>query len=149
MKRPIFQYKSIYWIAVLVNIIVSFFYGISSYSIVVSSEIYTGNFISILLILITWIGSLISLFFLIRKNKLGIIVHSIVLILVMINFLKIIFDALFYKEKIEAGHSSDDYIISSAVYLVIFGIWLVLVRQYKFRNSQADLQIEEIGKHTD
>lgn len=149
MKRPVFQYKSIYWIAILVNITVLFLYGNTSYSILASSEIYTGDFISISLIIITWIFSLISLFFLIKKHRLSIIIHSVVIVLVILNFLQIIFKARSYKGIIKEGHTSEDYMISSVIYLVIFGIWLVLIQKYKFRDSQVDLQIEEIGKHTD
>ncbi|MDN5478897.1 MAG: hypothetical protein L0G39_18385 [Chryseobacterium sp.] len=149
MKRPIFQYRLIYWIAILVNISISFFYGTFTYSMAASSDIDSKEFFSVLLIAITWILSLVSLFFLIKKHKLASVVHSLVLILVIINFLKIIFEAVFYKQKLQEGLSSEDYIISSAIYLLFFGIWLIVVRYYRFIDSKVDLQIENIGKHTD
>lgn len=114
-----------------------------------SSDIDSKEFFSVLLIAITWILSLVSLFFLIKKHKLASVVHSLVLILVIINFLKIIFEAVFYKQKLQEGLSSEDYIISSAIYLLFFGIWLIVVRYYRFIDSKVDLQIENIGKHTD
>ncbi|SIS32115.1 hypothetical protein SAMN05421639_10266 [Chryseobacterium shigense] len=59
-----------YWIAIVVNISISFFYGTFTYSMAASSDIDPQEYISVLLIAITWILSLASLFFLLKKRGL-------------------------------------------------------------------------------
>ncbi|PQA95094.1 hypothetical protein B0A69_06490 [Chryseobacterium shigense] len=87
--------------------------------------------------------------FFIKKKRFAVVSHSIVLVLVIINFLKIILEAVFYKKQMQKGLSPEDYIISSAIYLLFFGIWLILVRHFRYIDNKLDLQIENIGKHND
>ncbi len=146
MKRKVFKYKFVYWIAVLVNLIVTILYMNYSYSIFLNSTFETKDLFSISLIFLTALFSVFVLIFLIIKHKLAVLLYSIFLILIIVIFFKTIFEALSDSKNFTNGAQPADYIISSVVYLLFFGSIFILIQKYKFKNIANDLEIDEIGK---
>lgn len=146
MKRKVFKYKWVYWVAIMVNLIVMILYCNYSYSIFLNSTFETKDLFSISLIFLTALYSVLTIFFLIIKHKIAVLLYSIFLILIFIMFLKTIIEALGDEKNLTKGVEPMDYIISSIVYSLFFGIVFFIVQKYKFKNISNDLEIDEIGK---
>ncbi|MBP2616203.1 hypothetical protein [Chryseobacterium jejuense] len=149
MKKKIFQYGLVYWLAILINGIISFFYLAYSYSILISPEIDPKDIIPLILIVLIGVFSPIPLYFLIRKHRLAVLTYSILLILVITNFLGSVLWIVISEGKTKDGLPQSDYLLSLGIYLLIFGLWLIIVRKYRFKGMKTDLEIENIGKHED
>lgn len=146
MKRKVFKYKWVYWVAIMVNLIVMILYWNYSYSIFLNSTFETKDLFSISLIFLTALYSVLTIFFLIIKHRIAVLLYSIFLILIFIMFLKTIIEALGDEKNLTKGVEPMDYIISSIVYSLFFGIVFFIVQKYKFKNISNDLEIDEIGK---
>jgi len=141
MKRKIFQYGVVYWLAILINAIIAFFYLNYCYSILISSHINSKDILPLALIVLIGGFSPVALFFLIKRHRLAVLTQSILLLLIVINILgALLMDVFFFKS---------DYVLSYGMYFLLFGLWFIIVRKYRFKGSKVDLQIESIGKHKD
>lgn len=146
MKRKVFKYKWVYWVAIMVNLIVMILYWNYSYSIFLNSTFETKDLFSISLIFLTALYSVLTIFFLIIKHRIAVLLYSIFLILIFIMFLKTIIEALDDEKNLTKGVEPMDYIISSIVYSLFFGIVFFIVQKHKFKNISNDLEIDEIEK---
>lgn len=141
MKGKVFQYGLVYGLAMLMNAVIAFFYISYFYSILITPNIDYTDSIYIVLIALIALFSPVALFFLIRKHRLAVLMQSVLLILVIINILSALLVDVFFKES--------DYFISYAVYFLLFGVWLIIIRKYRFKGDKVYWQIENIGKHED
>lgn len=149
MKRKVFQYGLMYWLAVLINIIISYYHIAYSYSILISPYIDSKDIFFLTFIVLVGIFSVVSLYFLLTKHRLAILTYSILLVLININILVCIFEAAVYNEKTKNGTPHSDYLLSLGIYLFIFGLWFIIIRRYRYKRGIADPEIENIGKHED
>lgn len=149
MIKKIFQYGLVYWLAILINLIISFFYLSYFYSILISPYIDPKDIFFIILIALIAVFSPIPLYFLIRRHRIAVLTYSILLILVIINILSTILLVFLSKEKINNGRPQSDYLLSYEIYLLIFGLWFIIVRKYRFKGRKIDPEIENIGKKED
>lgn len=139
MKKKVFRYKFVYWLALLVNVIffISFGYGI--YNRVVLNTVF--DLYSIIILIITVLSAL-SFILLIKKNKLSILTFSISLILISstitFSIIKSILEGSF-------GGDSIDYIMPPIVYFVLLGL-LFLIIKYKSKVDYFQLEINQIGQ---
>ncbi|MCW3168244.1 hypothetical protein OMO38_06865 [Chryseobacterium sp. 09-1422] len=139
MKKKVFRYKFVYWLALLVNVIffISFGYGI--YNRVVLNSVF--DLYSIIIFIITVLSAL-SFILLIKKNKLSILTFSISLILISstitFSIIKSILEGSF-------GGDSIDYIMPPIVYFVLLGL-LFLIIKYKSKVDYFQLEINQIGQ---
>lgn len=139
MKKKVFRYKFVYWLALLVNVIfiISFGYGI--YNRVVLNSVF--DLYSLIIFIITVLSAL-SFMLLIKKNKLSILTFSTSLILIssLITFsiIKSILEGSF-------GGDSIDYIMPPIVYFVLLGL-LFLIIKYKSKVDYFQLEINQIGQ---
>jgi len=139
MKRKVFKYKFVYWVALLVNVIffISFGYGI--YNRIVVNAVF--DLYSMIIFLIA-VLSVLSFLLLIKKNKLSILTFSISLILISstitFSIVKSIFDGGF-------GGDSMDYIMPPIVYFLLFGL-LFLIIKYKSKVDYFQSEIDQIGQ---
>lgn len=146
MKKKVFKYKFVYWISIVINLIVLILYGNYSYSIFLNSSFETKDLFSISLIFLTTLFSVLTIVFLLIKQRFAVLLYSLLLILIVIMFLKTIFEILSDEQKVVNGNEPIDYVISSVVYLLFFGTVFLLVQKYKFKNTPNNLEIDEIGK---
>ncbi|KUJ52270.1 hypothetical protein [Chryseobacterium sp. JAH] len=139
MKKKVFRYKFVYWLALLVNVIffISFGYGI--YNRVVLNSVF--DLYSLIIFIITVLSAL-SFILLIKKNKLSILTFSILLILISstitFSIIKSILEGSF-------GGDSIDYIMPPIVYFVLLGL-LFLIIKYKSKVDYFQLEINQIGQ---
>ena len=139
MKKKVFRYKFVYWLALLVNVIffISFGYGI--YNRVVLNSVF--DLYSLIIFIITVLSAL-SFILLIKKNKLSILTFSISLILISstitFSIIKSILEGSF-------GGDSIDYIMPPIVYFVLLGL-LFLIIKYKSKVDYFQLEINQIGQ---
>lgn len=146
MRKKVFKYKFVYWISIVINLIVLILYGNYSYSIFLNSSFETKDLFSISLIFLTTLFSVLTIVFLLIKQRFAVLLYSLLLILIVIMFLKTIFEILSDEQKVVNGNEPIDYVISSVVYLLFFGTVFLLVQKYKFKNTPNNLEIDEIGK---
>lgn len=139
MKKKVFKYKFVYWLALLVNVIflISFGYGI--YNRVVLNSVF--DIYSTIIFLIT-VLSVLSFILLIKKNKLSILTFSISLILI---FSTITFSIIESILKGSFGGDSIDYIMPPIIYFVLLGL-LFLIIKYKSKIDYFQLEINQIGQ---
>lgn len=139
MKKKVFRYKFVYWLALLVNVIffISFGYGI--YNRVVLNSVF--DLYSLIIFIITVLSAL-SFILLIKKNKLSILTFSISLILISST---ITFSII--KSTLEGSFGGDsiDYIMPPIVYFVLLGL-LFLIIKYKSKVDYCHLEINQIGQ---
>ena len=139
MKKKVFRYKFVYWLALLVNVIffISFGYGI--YNRVVLNSVF--DLYSLIIFIITVLSAL-SFILLIKKNKLSILTFSISLILISstitFSIIKSILEGSF-------GGDSIDYIMPPIVYFLLLGL-LFLIIKYKSKVDYFQLEINQIGQ---
>ncbi|VXB60625.1 MULTISPECIES: hypothetical protein [Chryseobacterium] len=146
MKKKVFKYKFVYWISIVINLIVLILYWNYSYSIFLNSSFEIKDLFSISLIFLTALYSVLTLVFLLIKQRFAVLLYSIFLILIFIMFLKTIIEAISDERKGINGTEPIDYLISSVVYLLFFGTIFFLIQKYKFKNTSDYLEIDEIGK---
>lgn len=142
--KKVFQYKLVYWIALLINCIFVTLFGFAFYTrVITNSFLETKDFIDSILIFLIALLSTLSLFFLIKKNRYAILTFSATLIIILIIFSYGIFEAIFIAKDFGGVL---DYILMPAIYFILFGL-LFIIQKYKFKGKVIPLEIEEIGKH--
>lgn len=140
MKKKVFKYKFVYWIALIVNIIFCIAFGFGLYNrIIINSlfDIYT------VLIFIIEMLSFSSVLLLINKSKLSIVTYSISLILIFLIITFGIFKKLFLKNF---GNDSMDYIMTPIVYSILLGLFFLIIK-YRIKTDFIQLEIDEIGRN--
>jgi len=140
MKKKVFKYKFVYWIALIVNIIFCIAFGFGLYNrIIINSlfDIYT------VLIFIIEMLSFSSVLLLINKSKLSILTYSISLILIFLIITFGIFKKLFLKNF---GNDSMDYIMTPIVYSILLGLFFLIIK-YRIKTDFIQLEIDEIGRN--
>ncbi|MCU7616119.1 hypothetical protein NZ698_02815 [Chryseobacterium sp. PBS4-4] len=139
MKKKVFKYKFIYWIALLVNLFFFIAFGFGIYNRIVLNSIF--DLYSVIIFIVA-ILSVLSSLLLIKKNNLSILTFSISLVLIssMIAFsiIKAIFEGYY-------GNDSLDYIMPPIIYSILFGL-LFLIIKYKSNNDHFQLEIDQIGQ---
>lgn len=60
--------------------------------------------------------------------------------------LKVIVEILVNDKHFDSNAKPIDYIISSVLYLLFFGLIFITIQKYKFKNISNNLEIDEIGK---
>lgn len=139
MKKKVFKYKFVYWIAVLFNVIFFIAFGIGTYNRIILNSLFDLNSIIVFIVAIL---SVTSFLLLITKNNLSILTFSISLVLIssMIAFsiIKAIFEGYY-------GNDSLDYIMPPIMYSILLGL-LFLIIKYKSNNDHLQLEIDQIGQ---
>ena len=139
MKKKVFRYKFVYWLALLVNVIFFMSFGYGIYNRVVLNSVF--DLYSLIIFIITVLSAL-SFILLIKKNKLSILTFSISLILISstitFSIIKSILEGSF-------GGDSIDYIMPPIVYFVLLGL-LFLIIKYKSKVDYFQLEINQIGQ---
>lgn len=139
MKRKVFRYKFVYWIAILINVIFSVAFGFGIYNRIVINSIF--DIYSAVIFIILGL-SLLSLIFLIKKSKLSVLTFSVSLILIFITITfgiaKSIFGGYF-------GNDSMDYIMPPIIYSILFSLFF-LITKYKSKVDYDLLEIDQIGQ---
>ncbi|NML71403.1 hypothetical protein HHL23_16560 [Chryseobacterium sp. RP-3-3] len=147
MKGKVFQYKIVYWLSILINLIFSAVFGFASVNrIVTNSFLIKRDIIYSLSIIIIAILSIIGLVSLIIKYKQSIRIFSYTLILLIITFTFGILESIFIRKNF--GNDTSDYILVPILYLIMIGLF-ILIQKSKFKDNSVFLEIEEIGKHAD
>lgn len=147
MKRKIFKSKFVFWTILLLNIFLFTSFSFGVYNRIESD--YFDDFLDVLsfgVINLITVLLFISLILLIIKNKNSIIVFSVVLILMLLLISIFIFYSIFIIK--DFGDNPTDFYIVPLIYLVIFGILLV-IHKFKYKQNLYELEIEEIGKYED
>jgi len=143
--KKVFQYKLVYWIALLINGVFATLFGFAFYTrVITNSFLNTKDFIYSILIFLIGALSALSLFLLIKKSGSSILTFSITLILILIIFSYGIFESIFIIK--DFGGDILDYTLMPAIYFILFGL-LFIIQKYKFKKGIIPLEIEEIGKH--
>lgn len=140
MKKRVFKYKFVYWIALIVNVIFCIAFGFGLYNRIIINllfDIYT------VLIFIIGMLSFSSVLLLINKSKLSILTYSISLILIFLIITFGIFKKLFLKNF---GNDSMDYIMTPIVYSILFGLFFLIIK-YRVKTDFIQLEIDEIGRN--
>lgn len=147
MKRKIFKSKFVFWTILLLNIFLFTSFSFGVYNRIESD--YFDDFLDVLsfgVINLITVLLFISLILSIIKNKNSIIVFSVVLILMLLLISIFIFYSIFIIK--DFGDNPTDFYIAPLIYLVIFGILLV-IHKFKYKQNLYELEIEEIGKYED
>jgi len=143
MKNKIFRYKLVYWISISISI---FTVSIFSFSVVnrISFKAFSDFrdiLFSVTTILIA-ISAVVSLVFLLIKNKNAVKAFSVMLICLLSTFTLGILDSLTVKKDFD-----DDVLTVSLIifmYLMTFG-FLWMANKFKNEDNSRLLEIDEIG----
>lgn len=140
MKKKVFKYKFVYWIALIVNIIFCIAFGFGLYNRIIINSLFD---IFTVLIFIIEMLSFSSVLLLINKSKLSILTYSISLILIFLIITFGIFKKLFLKNF---GNDSMDYIMTPIVYSILLGLFFLIIK-YRIKTDFIQLEIDEIGRN--
>ncbi|CAD7816641.1 hypothetical protein CHRY9390_03210 [Chryseobacterium aquaeductus] len=139
MKKKVFKYKFVYWVALLVNVIFLIAFGFGIYNRVFLNSVF--DIYSIIIFIIA-VLSVLSFILLIKKNKLSILTFSISLVLISLTIAFSIIKAIFEGHY---GNGSLDYIMPSIIYSILFSL-LFLIIKFKSKNDYFQLEIDQIGQ---
>lgn len=143
MKKKIFKYKLVYWVSLITNFVTVGIFGFASYNRLsvgaysnVRDIVFSTTTFSIA------VTSLISLFFLLSKNRNSVKTFSIMLILLLSTFSIGILDSMIIKGDFDY----DKFTISLVFFMYAITVgFLLMARKFRIKEDFRFVEIDEIG----
>ena len=145
MKKKLYKYKWVYWLIILITIIYSISFNYATYTRIKYYPNYLRKFnFHNFLILFIGLISLITLFFLLKKNNYSIKLFNIINLSIL-GLLTLGFILKNFVRDSKYKPEDDDFIFFS-IFTFLFSFFIFINTYFKFKENNNFQEIDEIGK---
>lgn len=142
MRKKLYKYKWVYWLILIVTILYSYSFNYATYTRIKNTSYLSRDIIYDFLVLIIGVLSLLTLFFLVKKNVWSIKTFNISNSLLLVSLISSVIKKIILKNR---TLTSDDYIFFP-IFTSIFCLFIFINNRFKIKENMDFDEIDEIGK---